>query len=294
MDRNYYYRLLGLRPDATQAQIRDAYNSRMARLDSADFADEPEYAKRKKAQATEAYKVLIGAAPVPEADPKRYENKKRRVERRDAFEEDDFGDEGGPKINISMPKLNIGNVAKYGTKKAGDKAKLSAVGTAITIFIVVASMFSAIGDLISDDDYYPDFLYMDEIQNVEEYCADYYYYQELDTSTVGNERINVDWYEGQDVYVSDFDEYSTLRNNMVEMLYEVDIYDAEELFYYITDDLYYFCNYDDYECAMTLIDWMGVPEFDEIAGATSLYNGDPILSLSDYMEFLEEYYYEYY
>ena len=67
MDRNYYYRILGLRSDATPAQIRDAYNIRMARLDSADFADEPEYARRKKAQATQAYKVLMGVAPAATA-----------------------------------------------------------------------------------------------------------------------------------------------------------------------------------------------------------------------------------
>ena len=97
MDRNYYYRILGVRSDATPAQIRDAYNIRMARLDSADFADGPEYARRKKAQATQAYKVLMGVAPAATAAQKesRFERHKDRIERREGFEKDPFDEETG-------------------------------------------------------------------------------------------------------------------------------------------------------------------------------------------------------
>ena len=59
MDRNYYYRILGVRSDATPAQIKAAYDTRIARLSSADYADEPEYARRKKEQATNAGKSLV-------------------------------------------------------------------------------------------------------------------------------------------------------------------------------------------------------------------------------------------
>lgn len=110
MDRNYYYRVLGVRSDATPAQIRDAYNNRMARLDSADFADEPEYARRKKAQATQAYKVLMGVAPAATASQKesRFERHKDRIERREGFEKDPFDEGTGSKFKFSLPKINLG------------------------------------------------------------------------------------------------------------------------------------------------------------------------------------------
>ena len=63
MDRNYYYRLLGLSEGASQQEIRAAYETRIARLDSDDYRDDPEYVERKKRQATDAYRVLTGSAP---------------------------------------------------------------------------------------------------------------------------------------------------------------------------------------------------------------------------------------
>ena len=41
MDRNYYYRILGLSEGATPNQIKTAYEKRMAKLDSADYRDDP-------------------------------------------------------------------------------------------------------------------------------------------------------------------------------------------------------------------------------------------------------------
>ena len=63
MDRNYYYRILGLNENATSKQIKQAYEERIAKLSSADYRDDPFYAEKKKRQATEAYRVLTGSAP---------------------------------------------------------------------------------------------------------------------------------------------------------------------------------------------------------------------------------------
>ena len=64
MDRHYYYRQLGLTCDASTSQVKKAYEERMAKLNSADYADDPEYRRKKKEEATSAYKALIGSAPL--------------------------------------------------------------------------------------------------------------------------------------------------------------------------------------------------------------------------------------
>lgn len=67
MDRAEYYRILGIQQGASRAQIDRAYNERMKRLRSSDFADEREYADRKLRELKYAYSVVAGgAAPISE------------------------------------------------------------------------------------------------------------------------------------------------------------------------------------------------------------------------------------
>ena len=288
MDRNYYYRILGLRSDATPAQIRDAYNIRMARLDSADFADEPEYARRKKAQVTQAYKVLMGVAPAATAAQKesRFERHKDRIERREGFEKDPFDEETGSKFKFSLPNINIG---KKAVKTKADKAKLTVAGTAITILITIIGLFSAIGDLVADDNGfdYSDFYYQDEVYAAEDLTMMFDYSQNLDPSTAAANQDNIDWYVGVDEYGVD-----TLSTDMMDVLYWFGIYDVDEFFGYATGYEDYYMESDDYDCAVALIDWLNAPAFEDVAGQTNLYNGEVILSIADYMEYLEEFVYE--
>ena len=288
MDRNYYYRVLGVRSDATPAQIRDAYNNRMARLDSADFADEPEYAKRKKAQATQAYKVLMGVAPAATAAQKesRFERHKDRIERREGFEKDPFDEGTGSKIKFSLPKINLG---KKAVKTTADKAKLTVAGSAITILIAVIGLFSAIGDLMADDNSfnYSDFYYQEEVYEAEELTIMFDYSQKLDPSTAEINQDNIDWSVGVDEYGVD-----PLSSDMMDILYCFGIYDIDEFFGYATGDEHYYMNSDDYFCADVLINWLNAPSFEEVAGQTNLYTGEVILSIADYIEYLEEFVYE--
>ena len=288
MDRNYYYRVLGVRSDATPAQIRDAYNNRMARLDSADFADEPEYAKRKKAQATQAYKVLMGVAPAATAAQKesRFERHKDRIERREGFEKDPFDEDMGSKIKFSLPKINLG---KKAVKTTADKAKLTVAGSAITILITVIGLFSAIGDLMADDNSfnYSDFYYQEEVYEAEELTMMFDYSQNLDPSTAEVNQDNIDWSVGVDEYGVD-----PLSSDMMDILYCFGIYDIDEFFGYATGDEDYYMNSDDYFCADVLINWLNAPSFEEVAGQMNLYTGEVILSIADYIEYLEEFVYE--
>ena len=67
MDRADYYRVLGVQPGASRAQIDRAYGERMKRLKSSDYADEREYADRKMRELKYAYSVVAGgAAPISE------------------------------------------------------------------------------------------------------------------------------------------------------------------------------------------------------------------------------------
>lgn len=62
MDKKPYYRLLGLTEGATAAQIKDAYEKKMHKLRSDDYADDPEYVARKTRDVRHAYSVLTGGA----------------------------------------------------------------------------------------------------------------------------------------------------------------------------------------------------------------------------------------
>ena len=55
MDKKPYYRLLGLTEGATAAQIKDAYEKKMHKLRSDDYADDPEYVARKTRDVRHAY-----------------------------------------------------------------------------------------------------------------------------------------------------------------------------------------------------------------------------------------------
>ena len=96
MDRAEYYRILGIQQGASRAQIDRAYNERMKRLRSSDFADEREYADRKLRELKYAYSVVAGgAAPISEhqklAHHARRKDDMEIVETADSF----FGNLGG-------------------------------------------------------------------------------------------------------------------------------------------------------------------------------------------------------
>ena len=64
MDKSYYCRVLGVGEDASVQQIKKAYEERVKRLKSADHADDPEYAPRKRSEAAHAYREpSAGEAP---------------------------------------------------------------------------------------------------------------------------------------------------------------------------------------------------------------------------------------
>lgn len=67
---DYNYTLLGLREDATLEDAKSAYEYWKKKYKATDYDDEPEYARRKIAQLTEAYSNVCNkiAGYVPEDD----------------------------------------------------------------------------------------------------------------------------------------------------------------------------------------------------------------------------------
>ena len=170
-----------------------------------------------------------------------------------------------------------------------DKAKLTVAGTAITIMIAVIGLFSAIGDLVAEDNGfdYSDFYYQDEVYAAEDLTINFDYSEKLDPSTMGENQDNIDWYAGVDEYAVD-----PLSSDIWDILYHFEIYDVDEFFGYATGQDDYYMESDDYDCAETMINWLMAPPFEEVAGQTNLYTGEVILSIADYIEYLEEFIYE--
>ena len=72
MDKSYYYRILGAREGASAQQIKQAYEERVKRLKSPDYADDPDYVDRKLREAAEAYRIVLGgSAPAAEKQRKK-------------------------------------------------------------------------------------------------------------------------------------------------------------------------------------------------------------------------------
>ena len=83
MDRSYYYRVLGAREGASAQQIKQAYEERVKRLKSPDYADDPEYVDRKLKEASEAYRVVLGGSAPSAAKQRKksYEKLKNSMEK---------------------------------------------------------------------------------------------------------------------------------------------------------------------------------------------------------------------
>lgn len=87
MDRRDAFSLLGVREDASPEQIAQAYQYRLKKYKSDDYADEPAYARRKMAELKQAYALATGqAAPALEraerGERRGHGERAERVERR--------------------------------------------------------------------------------------------------------------------------------------------------------------------------------------------------------------------
>ena len=284
MDRHSYYRALGLTCDASQSQIKRAYEERMNKLNSADYADDPEYRRKRKEQITEAYKVLTGNVPVPAIN-----RKKSGLERlKDIANRDDcdtcVDSEDRPSFkerferNSERKRKDSGRDRRKSSNSTVPKAKGASVAAIIfTIITLITSVFSLIGDILDDTDYTEFYRQQQEI------AVEIDYFDSLDASKKTDFKSKVIWNEGEDEYGSS-DTYVKTR----DVLDVLGVDEADDFFEYMTGDEYFYQDYDDKTCAETLISWLGAPEFKDVAGMKNEFTGDRILDHSDYLNYLEE------
>ncbi len=307
MDRNYCYRILRLTEEATSEQIKQAYDARMAKLNSDDYKDDPEYVAKKKEQIIEAYKVLTGSVP-----PAAKEQGKARFEKfKDYIEKDQDGE-----------KKRIGSYQPFGRKRYTPDKKLgfaiTIIAVAVIVIAVVAAVIFAAGKFAGDFDFQSDNVgnsLADEDNDdydgfdmfVDSYDADDTFNGEAKIDEARQMIENVDFYSGLDFSSISYNEDETdldcgvgfyggsgengeldeTANNTLSLLFSLGIYGAADFFEYVTGEEQFYFDYDDYDCAVVLINWLGAPDFEDTAGCINMYSGEPILTIADYLSYLE-------
>lgn len=346
MDRSDYYRILGVQPGASRAQIDRAYNERAKRLRSPDFADEREYADRKLRELKYAYSVAAGgASPVSERQKLAHHERKKDdmeiAETADSF----LGNLSGQmKAAAERFKQSAGTAARHpegshshrgdragsdrrdmrqeqdsrksrsagsgqrlvndaeGARKSGQpliksfdvsaddgKTLKTIVGIIVVLLALVPSLISS-----CESSRYPDFdndlsyngvsSYESTIQMVDQLLydkvSDYDYDGWLDDS-------DAEAYSDRIVYDLVPQEDEEARGYTDELAMHLGLDSPSDALAYLTGFDDYYWDHADEECAALLAEQlMDAPDFYAVAGAVSLYSGERILTMADYLQFL--------
>jgi len=304
MDRKYYYRILGLQEGASAGDIKKAYELRMERLRSADYADDPEYVAKKMSQAKYAYSVLMGsAAPMTKAQRKQnYECYKDDIE--DNRDSDHFTEKHGhrlKKLDASVAAANAKRKLQSvfdsgesigGAKKSGRRSDSSGGIGKMIITIICAAIPFIVGAIGMIADNTPDVEWATPEYSEELYAESNY---EAVKRIMGR-KSDFDFYgtrsEGKGITdemieweLSD-DVYNQLWGLNTELAYVLDIYDFSYAVEYLTGDPDYYWENSDLINGQELIYLMGAPYFEDVAGSVNDYTGEPILDYVDYMSYL--------
>ena len=267
MDKSYYCRVLGVREDASVQQIKQAYEERVKRLKSGDYADEPEYASRKLSEAAYAYRVLLGDE-VPSAKEGR---KRSNASKNAATTKSAAGETLKKKVGKTVESIT------------GSKEAKSVAGIVFSIIIAVASLAIGSCDSSPTPEYsYEDTAYMESsrqaVERILNRSGEYDFFGHLDGSVpVPEEKI--EWeitYEIRD----------KLWGLNIDLCSALDIQSLPDAVgWYMDDDDYYY-EASDYEISQLLAEIMGAPAFEEVAGMTNKYSNELILDYGAYMIFL--------
>ena len=256
MDGSYYYRVLGAREGASAQQIKQAYEERVKRLKSPDYADDPEYVDRKLKEASEAYRVVLGGSA-----PSAAKQRKKSYE----------------KLKNSMEKT-VSSIFD-------SKEPKSALGIAVSVLVAVITLAVGSCDTYSSPDYsYEDTAYMESsrqaVERILNRSEEYDFFGHLDDNvSVPDEKIEWDiTYEIRD----------KLWGLNIDLCSALDIFSLEDaVCWYMDDDDYYY-EASDYEISQLLAEIMGAPIFEEVAGMTVTDTDVVITDYCDYMQFLIE------
>ena len=303
MDRNYYYRVLGLQPGATNQQIRTAFENRLERLSSPDYADDPEYVAKKISQVKFAYSVLMGsAAPLTKAQRKNnYECYKDDIEDNRDSDHVKHMRKAGRSRNVDAQDA-FGSVKQ---KMQGVFKEISAnseieipKGMGKLLFVaaiaIIPILFTALGNVVVNPliQAEPEYSISVEAED-DEYIKDNY----EAVSRIMNRDMEYDFwtyllYPDVDIDAEDIEwELSDETQSLLwglnsELAYAMDIESVPDMLTYITGDDEAYWNNSDQLISYYIVDLMGAPGFSDIAGMQNTYSGEVILTYADYMEFL--------
>ena len=298
MDKSYYCRVLGVREDASVQQIKQAYEERVKRLKSPDYADDSEYVSRKLGEAAYAYRVLLGAeAPSTKQRKNHYDKLK------DSMEKDETTGGGKTLRKVRKSSGAIGDASKNvaaTVSAAGEKLKenaeetlgrvvnskeaKSAMGIVFSIIIAVVSL--AVGACESEPT--PEYTYENTdmelnrqaVERILDRSEEYDFFGVLDKSIVSVDD-KIEW---------EVEENADIMNGLWKLNEELSqALGINSLYYgigYYTGIEDYGYDISDYEASQLLAEMMGAPEFEEVAGKFCMYSMAPILNYSDYMRFL--------
>ena len=308
MDRADYYRILGVQPGASRAQIDRAYNERMKRLKSSDYADEREYADRKMRELKYAYSVVSGSA-APVSDRQKLAHHERRKDDMEIAETADsfLGNLSGQiKAAAERVKQNAGGALSHpegshshrddrrehadrsgsqsrSRKSTGGQRLVNDVEGARRSGQSTVKSFDAsadktvVGIIVALIALVPSL-----ISSCESREPDYSY-------TFPEERIV--WTEEYDDTVSEVDQL--LYDKVSDYDYDgwLDYSEAAQNQDTVVDDMVYPPD-DDETYTQQLARKLGLdsaedaPSFEEISGCVSLYSGEPIIDYGTYLQFL--------
>lgn len=298
MDRSDYRRILGVGEDATREEIKRAYENRIARLKTADYDDEPEYAARKAAMAREAYQVLTGESPLGTILTGK--NKRSKEECLHDGERVSHNRENSSKKSIRYTKdgsdlISIGtekiNQAVRKARDAGGKDPKNVIKVVIAGVIIFNLALSLIGGLASCE---PDSVWDSvEVENYENT------YSNIDALNDGS--VSFDYYGHLSEPIEEISDKvepvediisgensQDIWGDMTDLAYALGIEYNSEGIGYITGDEDYYYNNDDLTNTKILIQLMGAPDYEDVAGRISDYSGEAILDYNGYLRFLQD------
>ena len=296
MDKSYYYRVLGAKEGASAQQIKQAYEERVKRLKSPDYADDPEYVARKLKEAAEAYRAVLGGS-APSAEKQR---KKSYEKLKDSMEKGETSRSTKPRRTVRDASQNAATDVAAQVSATGKKLKKKAdktigsvtdskeaksvLGVIISVIIAVVGLM---GSFDSDDTYtYDDSAYIEEngqaIARIVNRSKNYDFYGHLDDSvTVPKEKIEWDINENDELLEEMWGLNQDLSYAMGinSLAYGIEAYTGSEDYYYDATD---------YDMSQLLIGIMGAPHFEDVAGMMNEYRNEIILDYGSYMRFLAD------
>lgn len=282
MDRSFF--VLGLREDATPQQVKTAYEHRLKKYKAGDYTDDPEYAARKIAELKEAYdrayqlaggtateELHVPTRPKPAAPRTNFHRDREQRERFDR----EFTDKRKKKRKSKKAKADDENLT---TKKTA----ASVVALVITL---VSTVLPLVFDAFDDSDYHyaepsrdyaaaEEWEIYDAGQKANDFMGEHFQtcsYGEFEQDTDREMKPSVD------AFIQTYTDWETIEEatEYLSSTYPEYQTDAEaDILTQIT------CFLDFYEI------W----SYDSAIGFKSPYGRQQILTVSDYMHFLNDFY----